>query len=69
MTITKDIQIEDLVDQVPESVLFLRKKGIVCVVCGEPVWGTLYEMAKQKGFTDDNIDQLVDELNQLIAKK
>ncbi len=69
MTITKDIQIEDLVDQIPESVLFLRQKGIVCVVCGEPVWGTLYEMAKQKGFTDDNIDQLVDELNQLIAKK
>lgn len=69
MIITKDIQIEDLVEQVPESVAFLRQKGIVCVVCGEPVWGSLSEMAKQKGFSDESIDQVVTELNQLLLGK
>lgn len=66
MIITKDIQIEDLVEQVPESVAFLRQKGIVCVVCGEPVWGTLNEIAKQKKITDEDIEQIVNELNLML---
>lgn len=66
MTITKDIQIEDLVDKIPKSIPFLREKGIVCVVCGEPVWGSLNDLAKQKGFSDETIDQIVTELNQQL---
>lgn len=69
MKITKDIQIEDLVEKVPESVALLREKGIVCVVCGEPVWGSLNEVAKQKGFSDERIEQIVTELNQQLLGK
>lgn len=66
MPITKDIQIEDLVEKIPTSVSFLRKKGIVCVVCGEPAWGSLNDLAKQKGFSDETIEQIVTELNQQL---
>lgn len=48
LPITKDIQIEDLIVRLPQSVSYLREKGIICVVCGEPVWGSLNDLATQK---------------------
>lgn len=63
--ITKDILVEDLVEELPDSVLFLRERGLVCILCGEPVWGTLNELAKSKNFTDDQIDEVVVQLNRL----
>lgn len=68
MTICKDISIEELVEQVPESVMYLRQKGIVCIICGEPVWGTLYELASQKGYTDEEIEVMVEEVKRLKVK-
>ncbi|MGD9976932.1 MAG: hypothetical protein AB7S54_03250 [Bacteroidales bacterium] len=65
MAITKAIQIEDLVEQLPESVTFLKGKGILCIICGEPIWGTLHEVASLKGYSDGEIDTLVAELNKL----
>lgn len=65
MNITGNTLIEDLVEQLPESVSLLREKGIVCIVCGEPVWGTLAEVARQKGLSDEAIEAAVEELNQL----
>jgi methionine synthase II (cobalamin-independent) len=63
--ITKDILVEDLVEELPDSVIFLRERGLVCILCGEPVWGTLNELAKSKKFTDDQIDEIVVQLNRL----
>ncbi|QKG80489.1 DUF1858 domain-containing protein [Tenuifilum thalassicum] len=65
MKITPEISIEELIEEMPESVKFLRDKGIICVICGEPVWGTLYDLASEKGFTDAEIDEIVNELNSL----
>lgn len=64
MAIKRNISIEELTDNYPFSVSFLREKGIVCIVCGEPVWGTLEEVARSKGYDDTGIDQLVNELNE-----
>ncbi len=66
MSITKDIQIEDLVELLPQSVSLLREKGIVCVVCGEPVWGSLNDLATQKGLSDESIEQIISELNKFL---
>lgn len=62
--ITKDIYIEDLVTQYPQAVTFLMQQGIVCVQCGEPVWGSLAEAAERKGIT--NIKEIVKELNRFL---
>lgn len=65
MKVTKDITIEDLVEEVPGAVRYLTDAGIRCIVCGDPVWGTLEEAAKEKGFTDDDIQRFVAELEAL----
>lgn len=62
MKITKDISIEELVEIVPGSVKYLMEKGIKCIACGEPIWGTLEEAAKEKGFSDMDIDGFVSDL-------
>jgi hypothetical protein len=65
MEITKDIHIEDLVQLKPASVLYLADRGIKCIACGEPIWGTLEEAALEKGFTGEEIAAVVKELNTL----
>ncbi len=62
--VDKDILIEELVERYPSSVGFLMRKGVVCVQCGEPVWGTLEEAARKKGI--EGIEALVDELNEFL---
>ena len=68
MTISKDISIEDLVTEYPGSVKFLMEKGIKCLMCGEPIWGTLESSAKEKGFKDSEIDKLVIELENTLKE-
>ncbi len=65
--ITKEIQIEDLVEQFPFSVKYLSKNGIRCIACGEPIWGTLEEAAKEKGFDDEKINFFIEEMNRMAV--
>ncbi len=64
--VTKDTTIEELVDNVPGAVKYLMEKGIRCIVCGEPIWGTLEEAAEEKGFGPEDIEQFVRDLNELV---
>jgi len=63
--IDASIKIDDLIRQYPDAVGYLIKKGLPCVVCGEPFWGTLAELAGQKGFNEEQINVLVTEFNEL----
>jgi len=65
MNISKEITIEELVEQVPASVRYLSEKGIKCIACGEPIWGTLEDAAKEKGFSDEQLEVFVKEINTL----
>ncbi|MDZ7331692.1 MAG: DUF1858 domain-containing protein [candidate division KSB1 bacterium] len=65
--VNKTIPIEELVVKFPQSVNYLMNKGIKCIVCGEPIWGTLEDAAKERGFSDHDIERLVDELNQQLS--
>ena len=66
--IDKNILIEDLVTRLPRAVGYLMKKNIKCLACGEPIWGTLEDAARQKGFSDEEIDVFVRELNALAVQ-
>ncbi len=68
-TITREIEIEDLVRELPESVGYLMEKGIRCLRCGEPIWGTLESASKEKGFDENEIKKFIAELNALLAGK
>jgi hypothetical protein len=63
--LTKGIEIEDLVNHYPFSVKYLSDKGIRCIACGEPIWGTLEAAALNKGFDQDQITVFVKDLLRL----
>jgi hypothetical protein len=65
MQITKEITIAELINRKPVSVKYLMEKGIKCIACGEPVWGTLESESKRKGFSEDDINTFVKELSEL----
>jgi methionine synthase II (cobalamin-independent) len=63
--INKNITIEDLVTEIPESINYLMKEGIRCIRCGEPIWGTLESAAIEKGFNQDDIERFVRDINEI----
>ncbi|MBU2491724.1 MAG: DUF1858 domain-containing protein [Bacteroidetes bacterium] len=67
--VTKNIEIEDLVNLLPESVSYLMNQGIRCLRCGEPIWGTLEEASLEKGFNEKDIIKFVSDLNTLMKQK
>jgi len=67
--ITKYIEIEDLVRSYPESIKFLAERQIKCIACGEPVWGSLEEAAREKGYSDREIDSIISELISFLIEK
>jgi methionine synthase II (cobalamin-independent) len=65
--IKKDMLIEDLVQEYPKLVGPLKTEGIVCLACGEAVWGTLEAQAMEKGI--QNIDDIVERMNAIILEQ
>ena len=65
--ISKNIYIEDLVNDFPEVISPLAELGIICIACGEPVWGTLEELVDKKGL--NNLDEIITKLNKIIKVK
>ncbi|MDP8226233.1 DUF1858 domain-containing protein [bacterium] len=66
--ITKEMWIEEILEKYPTAQEFLSKKNIVCVMCGEPVWGSLKELMQDKEFSDEEIDTIIKELNEFIKE-
>lgn len=62
--IKKTDYIEDLLEDYDGISRHLMKKGVVCIQCGEPVWGTLEEAVEAKGL---NVDEIVAELNRIYG--
>ncbi len=67
--ITRSILIEDIVHEYPVAVEYLMRQGIKCLACGEPLWGTLESVAREKGFGEEEIDRYVAEISELIRQK
>ncbi len=61
--ISENTSFEELLEEIPESVAYLMEKGIKCFACGEPVWGTLGEVSRAKGFTEEQIAGFITDLN------
>jgi methionine synthase II (cobalamin-independent) len=64
--IGRETSIEEIVNDYPELIKILSKYNIRCIACGEPIWGTLEEIAKDKNI--ENIDNIIDELNSIVLK-
>lgn len=66
MKINKDTTIEELVSILPESVSFLMEKGIRPLICGEPIWGTIEEVVLAKGYTSEELEKMLLDLNKML---
>jgi hypothetical protein len=66
--IEKTISIEELVEIFPPSVGLLSGYGIRCLRCGEPSWGTLNTVAKEKNITDTELEKILAQLNEKYSK-
>ena len=66
MTITKDIKIEDLVKQYPETMMVFMKHGLHCVGCHVSAFESVEDGAMAHGI---NVDALVDDLNKVISSR
>ena len=67
LEITRDTLIEEIVSDHPRLIRPLREFGIVCIRCGEPVWGTLEQAAREKGIQE--IDRIVEAMNRILAEE
>jgi hybrid cluster-associated redox disulfide protein len=60
-SITKDSTITDVLRGYPSLVGVFISSGLPCLVCGEPFWGTVEELAQKHGV---DVDKLVKQLNE-----
>jgi len=65
--ITEDMEIEEIISQYPQTIQPMSEMGIQCILCGEPVWGTLREKAFEKNLS--NLPEIVRKLNEIISKQ
>lgn len=68
-TITRKDEIEFILKGIPEALPYLMKKGVCGISCGEPTWGILESAAKEKGFTETEIDNIVNDLNNILQNQ
>ena len=59
--------VEDLVSAHPATVRVFMDHSFPCLVCGEPVWGTIAENARRNGLSDQQLEALLDDLNRIIS--
>jgi hypothetical protein len=64
--ITLETHVDELVGKYPKAAGWLVQHGVICVVCGEPFWGTLGELMERKGIGDP--DKIVKNLNRFLAR-
>jgi hypothetical protein len=62
LTITRDVAIDDLIRACPKVVGLLVEEGLPCVLCGEPFWGTLAELAAGKNLDETAVESLVQKI-------
>lgn len=66
MTITKDMKIEAVVTEHPETMMVFMKHGLHCVGCHVSAFESIEEGAMMHGI---NTDALVEDLNKVITSR
>jgi len=61
--------IEELLDVYPQAVSIMLRNDLPCLVCGEPVWGTIEELAGRSGWSTGKVATLVEELNRSYSQR
>lgn len=65
--ITAGLPVAELIEAYPPAVAFLAERNLFCIVCGEPVWGSIKEFARDHQLDDAGIELLVNDLKLAAA--
>ena len=66
--ITADTDVQELVAVHPEILSYLMQIGLCGLNCGDPEAGTIALIAKEKGFTNKQLDEIIAQLNRLTIE-
>lgn len=66
MTITKEMTIEEVVTEYPETMLVFMRHGLHCVGCHVSAYESIEEGALAHGI---NVDALVADLNKVVSAR
>ncbi len=64
--ITKEMTVEEVLERYSDTVKVFMDLSIPCLVCGEPLWGTIEETAQRYNV---KLDVLLEELNKVLNNK
>lgn len=67
ISIERSTTVEDLLERHPDATRILILHGVPCLVCGEPLWGTLEEAIRSSGKTEEQIDTVIQELRKELG--
>jgi hybrid cluster-associated redox disulfide protein len=68
-TVTKDMNLGELVAKYPEAAEVILDYGLHCVGCFASSFDTIEAGAKVHGLNDEEIDEMVDRINEVINFK
>jgi len=66
--VTKNTPAEELLNSSPKVLDYLIRKGVCGIRCEFPVTGTLEQMAKEKDFSESEIEKTLTGLNNLMTQ-
>lgn len=67
--ITRETLIADAMERCPEAMGIMFEYGLHCVGCHGGTFETIEQGCKVHGMDDSKIDELVEEINKLVANK
>ncbi len=62
MKITEETQVEDVLAGYPALTKVFIEFGLPCLVCGEPFWGTIGELARKHNV---DVNELLKKINKI----
>ena len=65
--ITRDMFVEDMLLDYPQSNQFFLDKGLRCLKCGEAYWGSVEQFLEESSV--EKIDEMIEELNTMLKEK
>jgi hypothetical protein len=66
--VTKNTSAEELIKSSPQVLDYLVRKGVCGIRCEFPITGTLEQMAKEKDFSESEIEKTLSGLNNLMLQ-
>lgn len=68
-SITNETLVEDLVRAWPDAVSFFMQRGVKCIACGEPIWGSIGDLCRSTGMTDERAAEVLAEATTMMKGK